>query len=389
MPDLRHLGITAAFMILPLTAGAHHGVSGQFDTSQTIEVAGQITRISMVNPHSYVYFDVVDAAGDVVNMRCELLSGSTLRRNGWTEEMFVIGSAISITGSPDHDDPTTCHMDRITFENGVTATRQSSFAEDGTVEAEERQTEREDGTPNITGNWAMVGRENRTGGRPNDALTAAGEAAVVGASPDQNPRFNCQVTNIAMDWWFNQMVNSITQTDTEITLNYGFMDLERTIYLDGRAMPDDFVPSRAGFSVGTWEGDTLVVTTTGFDEGWISAPIGGQRTSAPNRGNGGGERANRPERGEGGDRPERADRPEREGRPEGGRAGPQPIKNSLALTVTERFSLNDDGTVLSRTYTFVDPLHLEGPIEGSDNVTLTTDAFQTYDCDDLTNERTQ
>jgi hypothetical protein len=42
----------------------------------------------------------------------------------------------------------------------------------------------------------------------------------------------------------------------------------RTIYLDGRAHPKDPVPSYYGHSVGHWEGDTLIVDTRGFNEGF-------------------------------------------------------------------------------------------------------------------------
>lgn len=52
----------------------------------------------------------------------------------------------------------------------------------------------------------------------------------------------------------------------------------RTIYLDGRAHPEDLEPSYAGHSVGHWEGDTLVIDTVGFNErGWIDA-YGGPST---------------------------------------------------------------------------------------------------------------
>jgi hypothetical protein len=40
----------------------------------------------------------------------------------------------------------------------------------------------------------------------------------------------------------------------------------RTIYMDGRKHPDPPSPSYYGHSVGRWEGDTLVVETTGFNE---------------------------------------------------------------------------------------------------------------------------
>lgn len=44
----------------------------------------------------------------------------------------------------------------------------------------------------------------------------------------------------------------------------------RTIYLDGRTHPTNLQPSYYGHSIGWWEGDTLVVETTGFNESfWI------------------------------------------------------------------------------------------------------------------------
>jgi hypothetical protein len=317
---------------------AHHGSSGQFDTSTTFEVSGHITRIKLVNPHAYVYFDVSNEAGDVTNMRCELQSGSLLKRRGWTTDLFELGSKISILGSPDRTDPTTCYMNQVTFENGVTATRNSVFNEDGSLtlaadadsssalpSVETRQVTRTDGSPNLDGNWAMV-REKGAPPGPGDSsavvLTAAGKTAVEGASSEQNPRYQCKVTNIIMDWWFDQMVNTITQTDSRIDLTYGFMTLQRTIYLDGTQMPDDFVPNRAGFSSGEWLGDTLVVKTTGFDEGWIMAPLGGERGGKPQ------------------DRPSVAKKGASTGvkRPMGPPAGggpPSPAKNSPELTVTE------------------------------------------------------
>ena len=44
----------------------------------------------------------------------------------------------------------------------------------------------------------------------------------------------------------------------------------RTIYMDGRSHPRTLTPSYYGHSIGWWEGDTLVVDSIGFNEGfWI------------------------------------------------------------------------------------------------------------------------
>ena len=44
----------------------------------------------------------------------------------------------------------------------------------------------------------------------------------------------------------------------------------RQIFMDGREMPKDPNPTWMGYSIGHWDGDTLVVETTGFnDKGWL------------------------------------------------------------------------------------------------------------------------
>jgi hypothetical protein len=44
----------------------------------------------------------------------------------------------------------------------------------------------------------------------------------------------------------------------------------RTIFMDGRKHPEKLTPTYYGHSIGWWEGDTLVVDTVGFNEGfWI------------------------------------------------------------------------------------------------------------------------
>jgi hypothetical protein len=51
----------------------------------------------------------------------------------------------------------------------------------------------------------------------------------------------------------------------------------RTIYMDGRTHPRDLEPSYLGHSIGWWEGDTLLIETTGYNEGtWMD------RRGAPN-----------------------------------------------------------------------------------------------------------
>ncbi|MEO8259384.1 MAG: hypothetical protein ABI868_18700 [Acidobacteriota bacterium] len=63
----------------------------------------------------------------------------------------------------------------------------------------------------------------------------------------------------------------IIQTPRLIVILYEANGGVRQIFMDGRPLPgNDPQPWWYGYSVGRWDGDTLVVETTGFrDEGWL------------------------------------------------------------------------------------------------------------------------
>jgi hypothetical protein len=65
----------------------------------------------------------------------------------------------------------------------------------------------------------------------------------------------------------------IIQTPKEILLIYEASGTTvREVFMDGRPLPkkEDVEPWWNGYSVGHWEGDTLVIETTGFmDDGWL------------------------------------------------------------------------------------------------------------------------
>ena len=58
----------------------------------------------------------------------------------------------------------------------------------------------------------------------------------------------------------------VVQTPALIVILDGGWNPTRLIYLDGRGHPKDFNPTWMGHSIGHWDGDTLVVETTGFNE---------------------------------------------------------------------------------------------------------------------------
>ena len=62
----------------------------------------------------------------------------------------------------------------------------------------------------------------------------------------------------------------IIQTQQIIAILYESYHQYRQIFLDGRPLPKPTQPAYMGYSVGKWEGDALVVDTTGLNDiGWL------------------------------------------------------------------------------------------------------------------------
>jgi hypothetical protein len=62
----------------------------------------------------------------------------------------------------------------------------------------------------------------------------------------------------------------ILQLPGMVVILYEAVHAYRQIFTDGRKLPENPQPTWFGYSVGQWEGDTLVVETTGFnDKGWL------------------------------------------------------------------------------------------------------------------------
>jgi hypothetical protein len=67
-------------------------------------------------------------------------------------------------------------------------------------------------------------------------------------------------------WGIGGAAMEIVQQDKRITLLSELGNQSRRIFLDGRDFPSDFPNQRVGYSIGHWEGDTLVIETRKISE---------------------------------------------------------------------------------------------------------------------------
>ena len=145
--------LVVAVAIAPWAA-AHHGF-GTFLMNEDVEITGTVTKLDFVNPHSWLYLDVTQPDGKVVAMRCEMRSATTLRRSGWSPDLFPVGKKITITGSPDRDDPYSCYVSTVIFDDGSRIDRYGQLAAPAQIGQGQRPEKLANGQPNISGDWAQ------------------------------------------------------------------------------------------------------------------------------------------------------------------------------------------------------------------------------------------
>ena len=327
----------------------HHSVPPNFDLDREIVLADAVlTEFKFVNPHVYLYLEVPSEQGAPVGWRCEMAAASRLKRRGWTAETLVPGQTITIDGSPAHREDNVCHVTTISLADGSSLSEYAgrptaAEVSDALVSADaarSRPAYLPDGRPNLRGPWVST---QDSIDLPEIEPTAAGEQAGHGLVRHfDSPAMRCEPTNIVFDWIFERESNDIYQNEDTITLQYGYLDQIRTIYLDQSGHPAQVSPSTTGHSIGWWEGDTLVVDTIGFEPGVLD------------------------------------------------HGGPSGFNmHSDQWHVVESLEVSADGRSLTRTYTFEDPLFMQGAYTGRDLHSLTTEPYVPYGCEELSGENNE
>ena len=85
----------------------------------------------------------------------------------------------------------------------------------------------------------------------------------------EDPHTYCKPPNFPRAWTLPQYIK-IVQTPALVVVLHEFNAAYREVYLDGRPLPKDPNPTWNGYSIGHWEGDTLVIETNGIrDDMWL------------------------------------------------------------------------------------------------------------------------
>jgi hypothetical protein len=93
--------------------------------------------------------------------------------------------------------------------------------------------------------------------------------ALVKQSGENDPNLRC-LPHAPSRMWVHFVMRKILQTPNSLTILDEYMGQYRQIFLDGRPLPKDPEPTFKGYSVGGWDGDTLVVETIGIKGNWFN-----------------------------------------------------------------------------------------------------------------------
>ena len=254
-------------VMAPLTA-AHHGWRPHYDGNAHLTITGVITRFEFVNPHSFVYLDVANEAGETESWWCEMQSRTQLERRGAGIEQFEIGSTITIDGFLARRDPRGCEFGTGQFDDGTVLTLRER---DGRAVYRAPLTE---GDTSIVGTWypetflAEAGSEQDS----QFELTPQGEAAHETFDwLNQNPTLSCSPASNIRAWAAPGLPTRIEREGTEIRILHEFMDAERVIDLDAVSHPQNVARTDLGHSIGRFESGALLIHTERFAAGALWA----------------------------------------------------------------------------------------------------------------------
>lgn len=265
---------------------SHHSFDYHFDRDKKITVEGLIKEYRFINPHSHLLINVVNEEGSIEVWDCELPPANILRRSGWSKDTLPEGERIIVTGSAAIRSDTECAYDYGVFSDGTKIGSRHVF---NTKEQKNNSNDNvepvlDNSIPNLSGVWIMLRSNFESNGigyggmggppGPNEPnpwiglFSGLGIKALNEYDPILNdPAFNCSPVSISRLWRNGQPIE-ISQGEKSISINYEWMDAKRVINLEG-IVNSNHINSTLGYSVGEYDGSSLIVRTKDYSDGVI------------------------------------------------------------------------------------------------------------------------
>ena len=239
---------------------AHHS-SAMFDDKKTVTVIGVVTKFDWSNPHVYIYILQSDG-GKGITWEVECSPPSILGRLGWTRATFHPGDAITVVGKPPRQTdkfsvlPNTIKRGEVLLFDRNTELAQLESPGPKPIAAATSH--------DLEGVWVTLLALKVENKLDTDkmALTAKGKSAVKHFDEKtMHPGADC-IANPAPFFMVTPDLKRITKADGVILIDGEFDGAQRTIHMDSSVPPD--ARSLQGYSIGRWDGKSLLIETTRF-----------------------------------------------------------------------------------------------------------------------------
>ncbi len=110
--------VAALMLTLSVPGWAHHSHSNYF-TSEYTSLEGTVTEFHWMNPHTWIFLEVVDADGQAIEWALEGASPTELTRDGWARDDVEVGDRITVRCHQLKDRSNGCLLGFLTPQEGV------------------------------------------------------------------------------------------------------------------------------------------------------------------------------------------------------------------------------------------------------------------------------
>src|SRR5579864_1376644 len=108
----------AGLLAAGMPAWAHHAFAAEFDANRPVHFTGTVTKVELINPHSWIHIDVKGSDGTVTNWMFEAGSPNVLLRRGFNKNTIAIGTEVVVDGYQSKDGSLRANGRDITLPNG-------------------------------------------------------------------------------------------------------------------------------------------------------------------------------------------------------------------------------------------------------------------------------
>lgn len=96
------VALLAAALLVGAPAFAHHSFAS-FDNTKEVQIVGTVTEVQYMNPHVWVFVDVVAADGTKESWGIETGGPNLLIRSGWMKNTVQAGQKVTVVLHPLRD----------------------------------------------------------------------------------------------------------------------------------------------------------------------------------------------------------------------------------------------------------------------------------------------